>query len=117
MVNLAQILAKSVVTDIVVADIPARFGLLLSRSCESNIGGSIKLDLTYATIPIFGGQEHRLYKELIFVKTVTKADCSKNSPMYAKETDLSFLFLEEDDLILEETGRMFFTTRSRTPGM
>ena len=31
-VNLAQIPAKSVVMDIVVADIPARFGMLLSRS-------------------------------------------------------------------------------------
>jgi len=31
-VNLAQILAKSVLMEIVVADIPARFGMLLSRS-------------------------------------------------------------------------------------
>ena len=60
-VNLAQILAKCMVMEIVVADIPARFGMLLSRSWGTKIGGSIKLDLTYATIPVFGGQERRLY--------------------------------------------------------
>ena len=59
-VNLTQIPAKSVVIDIVVADIPARFGMLLSRSWGEKIGGSLKLDLTYATIPVFGGQERRL---------------------------------------------------------
>ena len=54
-VNLAQIPAKSVVMDIVVADIQARFGMLLSRSWGTKIGGSIKMDLTYATILVFGG--------------------------------------------------------------
>ena len=56
-VNLAQIPAKSVAMDIVVADILARFGMLLSRSWGTKIGGSIKLDLTYSTIPVFGGEE------------------------------------------------------------
>ena len=55
-VNLAQILVKSVVMDIVVADIPPHFGMLLSRSWGSKVGGSIKLDLTYVTIPTFGGE-------------------------------------------------------------
>ena len=95
-VNLAQIPAKSVVMDIVVADIPARFGMLLSRSWGTKIGGSIKLDLTYATVPVFGGQERRLYRETRFVKMVTKADCSENSPVYNKEGDFSCLMLEEN---------------------
>lgn len=56
-VNLAQILVKSVVIDIVVFDIPARFSVLLSRSWGSNIGGSIKIYLSYATIPVFDGEE------------------------------------------------------------
>ena len=45
-VNLAQILAKSVVMDLVVVDIPTEFGMLLSRSWGTKIEGSIKLDLT-----------------------------------------------------------------------
>lgn len=56
-VNLDQIPVKSVVMDIVVVDIPARFGILLSRSWGSKIEGSIKLYLTYATIRVFGGEE------------------------------------------------------------
>lgn len=39
-VNLAQILVKSVVMDIVVAEIPVRFGMLLSRSWGMKLGGS-----------------------------------------------------------------------------
>ena len=61
-VNLSQIPTKCVVMDIVVADIPAWFGMLLSRSWGSKIGRSIKLDLTYATIPIFSGEERILYR-------------------------------------------------------
>ena len=95
-VNLAQIRVKSVVMDIVLADIPTRFGMLLSRSWGTKIGGSIKLDLTYATILVFGGQERRLYRETRFVKMVTKADSSENSPVYSKEGDFSCLMLEED---------------------
>jgi len=71
-VNLTQNLVKSVVMDIMVADIPTRFRILVSRSWGMKLGGSIKLDLTYASIPIFGGEECRLYKESRFVKTDTK---------------------------------------------
>lgn len=67
------------------------------------MGGSIKLDLTYATIPTFGGEQRRLYKESRFVKIVTLAKGSKKSPMYGKESDLSYLLLEEGESILEET--------------
>jgi len=91
---------KSVVIDIVVANIQARFGMLLSRSWGSNIGGSIKLDLTYVTIPIFGREEIRLFRESRFVKTITRADCSDNAPMYNTERDISCLMLEEDKFIL-----------------
>lgn len=59
--NLDQISLKSVVMDIVVAEISVRFGKLLSRSWGMKLGGSIKLDRTYATIPVFGGEECRLY--------------------------------------------------------
>lgn len=83
-VNLAPILVKSMVKDIVVGNIPPRFGMMLSRSWGSKAGGSIKLDLNYATIPTFGGEQRRLYRESTFVKTVTSAKGSKNSPVYGK---------------------------------
>ena len=49
--------------DIVVADIPPKFGLLLSQSWRKSLGGTLQMDLTYATIPMFGGETKRLYRE------------------------------------------------------
>jgi len=73
-VSLAQILAKSIMMDVVVADIPARFGMLLSRSWVAKLGGFLMLDFTYAIILIFNGEERRLYRETRFLKTNTKKD-------------------------------------------
>jgi hypothetical protein len=54
-VNLAQIPVKSILMDVVVVDVPAKYGMLLSRSWGAKLGGSLQLDMTYATIPIFDG--------------------------------------------------------------
>lgn len=101
-VNLAQIPMKSVVMDIVVEDIPPHFGMLLSSSWGSKMGGSIKLDLAYATIPTFGGEQRRLYRESQFVKTVITTKGSGNSLVHGKDSDISCLFLEEYEKLLEE---------------
>lgn len=93
-VNLAEIPVKSMVMDIVVEYIPPRFDMLLSSSWGSKVGVSIKLDLTYATIPTFRGEQRRLYRESRFVKIVTLAKGSKKTLFYGKESDLSCLFLE-----------------------
>ena len=60
------------------------------------------MDLTYATIPVFGGKERRLYRESSFVKIVKRVDCPNNAPMYGKQKEFSCLLLEEIELILEE---------------
>lgn len=73
-VSLAQILFRSLVMDVVVEDIPARFGMLLSRSWGDKLGGVLKLDFTYAIIKKFGGKERRLYRETRFVKTLQKME-------------------------------------------
>jgi hypothetical protein len=62
-VSLFQLPMKSVVMDIVVADDPPKFGMLLSRSWIKKLGGTLHMDLTYATIPVFGGERRRLYRE------------------------------------------------------
>ena len=54
-VNLTQLPSKTIMMDIVVVDIPPKFGLLLCRSSSKSLGGTLQMDLTYATIPIFGG--------------------------------------------------------------
>jgi hypothetical protein len=53
-VSLFQLPMKSVVMDIVIADIPPKFGMLLSRSWIKKLGGTLQMDLTYCTIPFFG---------------------------------------------------------------
>jgi hypothetical protein len=62
-VNMAQIPVKSVLMDVVVVDVPAKYGMILSRSQGVKLGGSVQLDITYAMIPIFGGKFTRLYRE------------------------------------------------------
>ena len=86
-VTLAQIPVKSVVLDIVVTDIPPKFGMLLSRSCCAKLGGTLQMDMSYATIPIYGGEQLRLYREVRFVHTVCKIDQPRNHPIYAIDQD------------------------------
>jgi hypothetical protein len=62
-VTLEHVPVKSVPMDVVIADIPLKYGLLLSRSRGAKIGGSLQLYMNYATIPVFGGQFTRLYRE------------------------------------------------------
>lgn len=54
-VTLAQILAKSIVMDIIVEDITPKYGMLLSRSCGGGeLQSTLQMDMGYATITIFG---------------------------------------------------------------
>ena len=48
--------------DVVVADIPPKFGVLLSRSWTSKLKGSLQMDMSYATIPVVN-ENKRLYSE------------------------------------------------------
>jgi hypothetical protein len=62
-VSLFQLPMKSVFMDIVVANVPPKFGMMLSRYWIKNLGGTLQMDLTYATIPVFGGEHKILYRE------------------------------------------------------
>ena len=53
-VSLHQILEKNLVMDVVVADVPPKFGMLLSRSWVAKLQGTLQMDLSYATILAFG---------------------------------------------------------------
>lgn len=61
-VSLDQIPAKNVLMDVVVADIPPRFGMLLSRSWGVKLKGNLQLDFSYATILVFG-KLRKFYRE------------------------------------------------------
>jgi hypothetical protein len=46
------------------------------------------MDLTYATIPVFGGEHRRLYREAQLAYIVSDEENPTNHPIYALETDL-----------------------------
>ena len=61
-VSLHQMPEKSVMMGVVVVDVPVKFGMLLSRSWVAKLKGTLQMDMSYATIPIFG-EKRRLYRE------------------------------------------------------
>ena len=73
--------------DVVVADIPPNFGVLLSRSWTSKLKGSLQMDRSYATIPIQDGNK-RLYSEKRTPYVVSSQDKPKIHHIYAVDTDL-----------------------------
>jgi hypothetical protein len=87
-VTLFQLPMKSVVMDIVVVDVPPKFGLLLSRSWIKILGGTLQMDLTYATIPVFGGEHRRLYKEAQLAYIISDEANPTNHPIFSLDTDL-----------------------------
>jgi hypothetical protein len=50
--------------EIVVVDVLDTWGMLLSRNIAVDLGGSLQMDLTYATIPTPNGLEFKLNREL-----------------------------------------------------
>jgi hypothetical protein len=95
---LAQLPMKSVVMDIIVVGIPPKFGMLLSKTWAKKVGGSLQINLTYATIPVFGGEHRRLYKEVMLAYIVSDHHNPINHPIYVVEDEMgSSVFHLNDD--------------------
>ena len=77
------------VMDVVVADVPKKFGMLLSRSWATNLKGTLQMDMSYATIPVFG-EQRRLYREIRLAYMISSKENLENHPIYAVDTDLGF---------------------------
>jgi hypothetical protein len=93
-VTLFQLPMKSVVMDIVVADVPPKFGMLLSRSWIKRLGGTLQMDLTYATIPVFRGEHRRLYREAQLAYIISDEEDPTNHPIFSLDTDLGSSLLQ-----------------------
>jgi ribonuclease HI len=99
-VSLAQILAKNMVMDVVVTDIPPKFGMLLSRSWVAKFKGTLQMDMSYATISIFV-HDKRMYKEVLLKYMVSSKTQPKYHPIYSINTEMgSSIFY--NDLSFEE---------------
>lgn len=97
-VSLDQIPPKNVLMDVVVADIPPRFGMLLSRSWGAKLKGTLQLDLSYATIPVFG-QLRKLCREKKMKYMISSKEKPINHPIQVVHTDLeSFILYNDGDL-------------------
>jgi hypothetical protein len=88
------------VMDVVVVDIPPKFGMLLSRSWDAKLKGTLQMDMSYATILVFG-QDRKLYKEVLLKYMVSNKAQPNNHPIYSVETEIgSSIFF--NDLNFEE---------------
>jgi hypothetical protein len=81
-ITLVQIPSKSMVMDVVVADIPPKYGMLLSRSWGAKLKGTLQLDMSYTTVPVFG-QRRRLYRETLMKYMVSSQEKPHNYPIYS----------------------------------
>ena len=50
--------------DIVVIDVPDVWGMLLNRKAVADLGGSLQMDLSYATLPSPDGSTFKLNREV-----------------------------------------------------
>jgi ribonuclease HI len=105
-VNLAQVPMKSILMDVVVFDVPAKYGMLLSRYWGAKLGGSVQLDMTYATIPIFGRKFTRLYSETRLAYIVSDPQNLNNYLVYVVDQYLGNCILSiDDDFCIEEENQ------------
>jgi hypothetical protein len=93
-VSLFQLLMKSVVMDIVVVDVPAKLGMFLSRYWIKRLGGNLQMDLSYATILVFGGEHRRIYREAQLAYIISDEEKPTNHPIFAVDIDLGTSMLQ-----------------------
>jgi hypothetical protein len=112
-VSLAQIPSKNMVMDVVVADIPPKFGMLLSRSWAAKLKGTLQMDMSYATIPIFG-QDRRLYREVLLKYMVRSKTQPNNHPIYSIDTEVGSSIFYNDLSFEEEESTTIMTVDEET---
>ena len=95
-ISLVQYPNKTILMDVVVADIPPKYDMLLSRSWGANLQGSLQLDLSYTTISVFG-QPKRLYRETLMKYVVSSESKPENFQIYSIHSDMDSFILFNDD--------------------
>jgi hypothetical protein len=61
------------------------------------LGGTLQMDLSYATIPIFGRVNGRLYRESQLVYVISDEQNPSNHPIYLLDTGMGSFILQIDD--------------------
>jgi hypothetical protein len=86
-VSLAQIPTKNMVMDVVIVEIPLKFSMVLSRSWAAKLKGTLQMDMTYDTIPVFG-HDRSLYREVLLKYIVSSKTQPQNHPIYIIDTEV-----------------------------
>ena len=111
-ISLAQIRDKTLVMDVVVVAIPPKFGMLLSRSWVAKLKGTFQMDMSYATLSVFGAQR-RIFREKHLTCMVISAERPNNHPIYALDIEmgLSIFFTEGDTYSCGSQNDSFISTQ------
>jgi len=96
-VTLTQLPMKSMIMDIVVADVPPKFGMLLSKGWIKRLGGTLQNDLSYATILVSRGERRRLYREAQLAYVISAEKNPSNHPIYAVDTEFGACILQIEE--------------------
>jgi len=96
-ISLTQLPMKSIMMDIVVGDVPPKFGILLSRGWIKRLGGTLQNDLSYAIVPFFRGESRRLYREAQLAYIISDEKNPSNHPIYAVDTDFGACILQIEE--------------------
>jgi hypothetical protein len=111
--SLAQIPLKNMVMDVVLVDITPTFGMLFSRSWAVKLKGTLQMDMSYATIPIFV-QDRQLYREVLLKYMVSSKTQPNNHPIYSINTEVGSSIFYNDLSFEEEESITIMTTDEET---
>jgi len=106
---MTQLPMKIMMMDIVVADVPPKFRMLLSRRWIKRLGGTIQNDLSYATVPVFGGESRRFYREAQLAYIISDERNHSNHPIYVVDIDFGACILQ-----IEESQKASMQTKKQT---
>jgi hypothetical protein len=112
-VSLAQIPSKNMVMDVVIRNIPPKFGMLLSRSWVAKLKGTLQMDMSYATILVFG-QDRWLYREVLLKYMVSGKTHPNNHHIYTINTEVSSSIFYNDLSFEREEPTTSLTTDEET---
>jgi len=80
-VNISQSPIKRIMMDVVVENVLVNYVILLSRSRGSKLGGTLQMDMKYSTVPTFGRETRRIYRENKLSYTFSYPKNPNNYPM------------------------------------
>lgn len=89
--------------DVVVTNIPPKYGMLLSRSWGEKLKGSLQMDMSYATISVFR-QPRKLSRETLMNYMVSSEEKPNNYHVYYVHSNMDS-FILYNDICLEEDAQ------------